>query len=173
MKSDLRKNPQRSMGRYWLAMSDASAFTLVRSAIAIAHTLRRDMADQARIVPILSAPEIAVQLLTAAEAAWGKGKGTHLMAQLASLRGHDCVCRARAWMVLRDAVTSLPMVLWPPEKLAARRELLDDLERQVNAARAETAPLPSKLEIREQQWRDSVTGRGPHSAHPGESTWKN
>lgn len=159
MKSDLRKNPQRSMGRYWLAMSDASAFTLVRSAIAIADALRRDLADQAQVVTSISVPEVAVQLLTAAEGAWGKGKGAHLMAQLADVRGHDCFCRARAWLLLRDAVASLPTVLWPQEKLTARRELLDDIERQANAARAETAPLPSKLEVREQQWRESVMRR--------------
>jgi hypothetical protein len=159
VKSDLRKNPQRSMGRYWLAMSDASAFTLVRSAIAVADALRRDMADQAQVVTAISAPEVAVQLLTAAEGAWGKGKATHLMAQLADVRNHDCYCRARAWLLLRDAVASLPMVLWAQEKLAARRELLEDIERQANAARAETAPLPSKLELREQEWRESVMRR--------------
>jgi len=162
MKSDLRKNPQRSMGRYWLAMSDASAFTLVRSSISIADALRRDLADQAHVMAQISAPEVAVQLLTAAEAAWGKGKATHLMAQLADLRGHDCVSRARAWILLRDAMASLPMTLWAQEKLTARRELIDDIDRQANAARAETPPLPSKLEVMEQQWRESVprtTGR--------------
>lgn len=163
MKSDLRKNPQRSMGRYWLAMSDASAFTLVRSSISIADALRRDLADQAHVVAFISAPEVAVQLLTAAEAAWGKGKGTHLMAQLADLRGHDCVCRARAWTLLRDAVASLPTVLWAQEKLTARRELIDDIDRQAHAARAETPPLPSKLEVMEQQWRESVQGASPRS----------
>jgi len=156
LKSDLRKNPQRSMGRYWLAMSDASAFTLVRTSIAVADVLRRDMADQAHIVTAISAPEVAVQLLTAAEAAWGKGKATHLMAQLADLRGYDCFCRARAWILLRDAMASLPTILWAQEKLTARRELIDDIERQANAARAETAPLPSKLEVQELQWRESV-----------------
>jgi hypothetical protein len=159
LKSDLRKNPQRSLGRYWLAMSDASAFTLVRSSIAIADVLRRDLADQAHIVTFISAPEVAVQLLTAAEGAWGKGKATHLMAQLADLRGHDCYCRARAWLLLRDAMTSLPTLLWAQEKLGARRELIDDIERQANSARAETAPLPSKLEVQEQQWRESVMGQ--------------
>jgi len=156
MKSDLRNNPQRSMGRYWLAMSDASAFTLVRSSIAIADVFRRDLADQVHIVTHISAPEVAVQLLTAAEAAWGKGKATHLMAELADLRGLDCVTRARAWFLLRDAVASLPTTLWVQEKLAGRRELIDDIERQAHAARAETAPLPSKLEVQEQQWRETV-----------------
>ncbi|QBQ39269.1 hypothetical protein E1742_04080 [Pseudoduganella plicata] len=149
------------MGRYWLAMSDASAFTLVRSSISIADALRRDMADQAHIVTLISAPEVAVQLLTAAEAAWGKGKATHLMAQLVDLRGHDCVCRARAWSLLRDTIASLPTTLWAQEKLTARRELIDDIDRQANAARSETPPLPSKLEVMEQQWRESVQRGAP------------
>jgi len=47
MRSDVRNNPLRSMGRYWLTMADSSAFTLVSTAIAVADELRRDLADQA------------------------------------------------------------------------------------------------------------------------------
>ena len=159
MKSDLRNNPQRSLGRYWLAMSDASAFTLVRSAIAIADVLRRDLADQAHLVTAINAAQVAVQLLTAAEHGWGKGKATHLMAQLVDLRGHDSFSRARAWLLLREAMASLPTILWAQEKLTARRELIDDIERQANAARAVKAPGTSKLEILEQQWRESAIER--------------
>ncbi|TWI42501.1 hypothetical protein IP92_05477 [Pseudoduganella flava] len=156
MKSDLRNNPQRSMGRYWLAMSDAAAFTLVRSALAIAAKLRAGVAEQVHVVPPLSGPELAVALLTAADAGWGKGKATHLMAELADLKGVDCLGRAKAWTLLRDAVAELPTGLWALEKQALRRELLDELERQANAAKSELPPLPSKVELREQQWRETA-----------------
>lgn len=172
MKSDLRNNPQRSIGRYWLAMSDAAAFTLVRSALAIAGKLRGHVAEQVHVVPPLSGPELAVALLTAAEGGWGKGKAAHLMAEVADLKGIDCLGRAKAWTLLRDAVAELPSGLWLHEKLPLRRELIDELDRQAKAARAELPPLPSKLELQEQQWRDTVlaaraAARGGAQQHTG------
>lgn len=160
MKSDLRGNPQRSMGRYWLAMSDAAAFSIVRSALKSAAALRAAIAEQVHVVSTLESPDIAVMLLTAGEAGWGKGKAGHLMAEVADLKGHDYLSRAKAWALLRDAVAELPTTVWSQEKLPLRRELIDELERQVRAARDEQAPLPSKVELREQTWRDSVANAG-------------
>jgi hypothetical protein len=159
MRSDLRQNPQRSMGRYWLTMSDANAFTVVRSAFDIADALRRDLADQARMVALPDVPELAIQLLTAAETGWGKAKATALMTQLGDVKPLDAAARGKAWALLRTAVEGLPTTLWAEEKLATRRELLDELQRQAHGARAELPLLPSKAEQREQQWRDSIAAR--------------
>lgn len=156
MKTDLRKNPERSLGRYWLAMSDAAAFRLVRTAIGIAEVLRRDLADQARVLAPLTPPEIALQLLTAAEMGWGKSKALTLMGQVAELRGHDGAARAKAWQLLRAAMTQMPTLLWPQEKLPGRRELIEELDRQAERARGELALLPSKTEQLEQQCRDGI-----------------
>lgn len=156
MKTEIRNDPERSRGRYWLAMSDAASFRLVRSAIAIAETLRRDLAEQVHVLAPLTPPEIAVQLLTAAEMGWGKSKATALMGQVAELRGHGGAARARAWLLLRVAVGELPTLLWPQEKLPSRRELIEELERQAVRARGEPALLSSKAELLEQRCRDGI-----------------
>ncbi|WP_028100954.1 hypothetical protein [Pseudoduganella violaceinigra] len=157
---DVRRNPERNMGRYWLTMSDARTFTVVRSAFDIADALRRDLADQARLVASAAVPELAVQLLTAADAGWGKGMAAELMAQLVDLRPVGAAARGKAWALLHKAVDGLPVSVWSADKLGARRELLDELQRQALAARAELAPLPDKAEKQEQQWRDSFAARG-------------
>lgn len=167
MKTDLRKNPERSLGRYWLAMSDAAAFRLVRSAIGIAEVLRRDLADQAHVLAPLTPPEIALQLLTAAEMGWGKSKALALMGQVAELRGHDGASRAKAWQLLRGAMTQLPTLLWPQEKLPSRRELIEELDRQAERARGELSLLPSKTEQLEQQCRDGIAALRRPSAQRG------
>ncbi len=159
MGADLRRNPERSMGRYWLTMSDAKAFTVVRSAFDIAEALRRDLADQAALVAQPDVAELAVQLLTAAETGWGKAKAAALMAQLGDVKPLRAAARCQAWSLLRTAVEALPATLWAADKLATRRELLDELQRQALAAHAELPLLPSKEERREQEWRDSIAAR--------------
>lgn len=159
MGADLRRNPERRMGRYWLTMSDAKAFTVVRSVFDIAETLRRELADQATLVAQPDVPELAVQLLTAAETGWGKAKAGALMAQLVDVKPLRPAARGKAWSLLRTAMEALPATLWPADKLAVRRELLDELQRQAQAAQAELPLLPSKAERREQEWRDSIAAR--------------
>lgn len=159
MRSDLRRNPQRSMGRYWLTMSDASAFTIVKSAFGIADALRRDLADQAQMVALLDVPALAVLLLTAAETGWGKAKAPALMGQIGDARRLGAAARSQAWGLLRVAMESLPTTLWPAEKLLTRRELLDELQRHAQSARSELPTLLSKAERQELQWRESIMAR--------------
>ncbi|HWW05963.1 hypothetical protein [Collimonas sp.] len=156
MKSDLRQNPQRSMGRYWLTMSDASAFTLVNSSFYIAEALRRDLAEKTQILAKESAAEMAVSLLTAVEAGWGKGKASQLVSKIVELKKHSPARKSTAYSLIRDAMENLPLTLWPPDKLPARRELLEELGRLASNAQAEMPLLPSYEEQREQQWRDSI-----------------
>lgn len=156
MKSDLRQNPQRSMGRYWLTMSDASAFTLVNSSFSIAEGLRRDLAEKNQILSKESAVEMAVTLLTAAEAGWGKGKVPQLVAKIVELKKQNSVRKSAVYILIRDAMACLPLTLWSSDKLPARRELLEELSRHANIAQAELPLLPTYEEQREQQWRDSI-----------------
>jgi len=158
MKSDLRKNPSRSMGRYWLTMADSSAFTLVRSTIATAEALRRDLADKAHLTPKTGSADLAVILLSAAEAGWGKGKASQLVAQIVELSGPALKRKGHAYLLVRDAMAQLPLVLWPQDKLAVRRELLEELTRQLNLLQIDMTSNPSREELREQQWRDAVAG---------------
>ncbi|KQZ44750.1 hypothetical protein [Duganella sp. Root1480D1] len=159
MGADLRRNPERNLGRYWLTMSDAKAFTVVRSVFDIAEALRRDLADQAALVAQPDVPELAVQLLTAAETGWGKAKAVALMAQLGDVKPLPAAARGRAWSLLRIAMEALPATLWAADKLGTRRELLDELLRQAEAAQSELPLLPGKAERREQEWRDSIAAR--------------
>jgi len=160
MKSDLRKNPMRSMGRYWLTMSDASAFMLVKSSVAVAETLRRELSDKAQVHVRVTAPELAVILLTAAEAGWGKGKASQLISQIAETKNTAIEQRSRVFLLMREAMAKLPLTLWTQDKLQARRELLEELTRQINFMQAEVPSLPSREEVREQAWRNAIAASG-------------
>lgn len=158
MKSDLRGNPSRSMGRYWLMMADSSAFTLVRSSIDIAEELRNDLAEQTGLPTRLERVELAVLLLTAAESGWGKGKAGQLVGQVLDLTGVSQQARGLAYQLVRDTMARLPLVLWQQEKLAARGDLLDELTRLFNLHQLDLAAHPSRAELREQGWRETVAG---------------
>jgi hypothetical protein len=156
MKSDLRKNPHRSIGRYWLTMSDASAFTLVRSSVSIAEALRTTLSVKEKILVKQSAAELAVLLLTAAEAGWGKGKASHLITQMIELKKIGNAQKGRIFLSVRDAMAQLPLILWPQEKLLTRRELLEELTRLANHLQDDAPSLPTRDEIREREWRESI-----------------
>jgi hypothetical protein len=168
MKSDLRKNPHRSLGRYWLTMSDASAFTLVRSSIAIAEELRLALSEQEKMLSRHGNAELAVLLLTAAEAGWGKSKVAHLVSQLVEMRKLDNISKGRVYLLIREAFARLPTILWPQEKMQMRRELLEELTRQVNLYQAEAPTVMTRDEIRERQWREAILAR-----HKQESRQRN
>lgn len=157
MKSDLRNNPQRSMGRYWLTMADSSAFTLVRSSIAAAQELRQELADQVSLPAKQGSAELAVVLLTAAESGWGKGKASQLVSQIVEMNGPAQKVKGLIYLLVRDAMAKLPLVLWPQEKQTARRELLEELTRQLNLFQVEMTTNPSREELRERLWREAVT----------------
>ncbi|NQE47014.1 hypothetical protein RB25_07535 [Herbaspirillum rubrisubalbicans] len=144
------------MGRYWLTMSDASAFTLVRSCIAIADALRVTLCEQEKLLIRQSSAELAVLLLSAAEAGWGKGKVAHLVSQMVEVRNLDNLAKGRVYLLIRDAMARLPMILWPPEKMQMRRELLEELTRQINLYQADVPAVMTRDEIRERQWRESL-----------------
>jgi len=150
VRSDLRGNPSRSMGRYW--------FTLVRSSIGIAEELRNDLAEQTGLPARLGRVELAVLLLTAAESGWGKGKASQLVGQILDLTGVSQQSRGHAYQLVRDTMARLPLVLWQHEKLAARRDLLDELTRLFNQHQLDLAVHPSHAELREQDWRETVAG---------------
>lgn len=167
MRSDLRKNPLRSLGRYWLAMADSTAFTLVSTAIAVAEELRQELADQAGLPTRLGSADLALVLLTAAESGWGKGKAAQLVAQLVDLSGPAQAAKGRVYLLVRNAMTKLPLVLWPQDKHSARRELIEELTRQLNHFQIEATTYPSREELRERAWRDAVAALRRDAARPG------
>jgi hypothetical protein len=168
MRSDVRNNPLRSMGRYWLTMADSSAFTLVSTAIAVADELRRDLADQAGLPTRQSSAELGVVLLTAAESGWGKAKATQLVSQVVEMGGPAQAVRGTIYLLVRNAVAKLPLVLWAQDKHTARRELIEELTRQLNVFQVEMTTHPSKDELRERAWRDAIAALRRNAARPGQ-----
>jgi len=164
MRADLRKNPLRSIGRYWLTMSDASAFMLVKSCVAIAENLQRDLSEKTQVYIKMSAPELAVILLTAAESGWGKGKANQLVAQVSEMKNPGALQRARVFKLVRDAMAQLPLTLWSQDKLPARRELLEEMTRQLQHIDGDMPISPSREETREQEWRTAVSAASRHEA---------
>src|SRR5450830_86496 len=102
---------------------------------------------------------LAVILLTAAEAGWGKGKVPQLMAQIIDIAGIGKDTRARAYRLVRDAIAELPLTIWAQDKLNARRELLDELSRQITALQAGMSNFPTQEELREHAWRVELDER--------------
>jgi hypothetical protein len=156
MRSDLRKNPLRSMGRYWLTMADSAAFTLVSTAIGVANELRQELADQAALPTRQNAADLAVVLLTAAESGWGKGKAAQLVSQIVDMGGPAQAVRGKVFLLVRNAMAKLPLVLWAQDKHGARRELIEELTRQLNFFQVEMTTHPSREEMREREWRGQV-----------------
>lgn len=144
------------MGRYWLAMADSSAFTLVSTAIAVAEELRQELADQAGLSTRQGSADLAVLLLTAAESGWGKSKATQLVSQIVEMGGPAQAVKGRIYLLVRSAMAKLPLVLWAHDKHGARRELIEELTRQLNHFQVEMTTHPSREELRERQWRSAV-----------------
>jgi len=156
MRSDLRNNPTRSMGRYWLTMADSAAFTLVSTAIAVAEELRQELADQTSLPTRQPGAELAVVLLTAAESGWGKGKAAQLVAQIVDMNSRTQEHKGTIYLLIRNAMAKLPLVLWAQDKHGARRELIEELTRQLNHFQIEMTTHPSREQLRERAWRDAV-----------------
>lgn len=166
MRSDLRKNPLRSLGRYWLTMADSSAFMLVSTAIGVADELRRELADQTGLATRQRSAELAVVLLTAAESGWGKGKAAQLVSQIVEMNGPAQAVKGRIYLLVRNALAKLPLVLWAQDKHGARRELIEELTRQMNHFQAEMITNPSREELRERQWREAVEAMRRGASRP-------
>ncbi|MEN3291021.1 MAG: hypothetical protein V7642_274 [Burkholderiales bacterium] len=152
-----RKVPDRNFPAYWLAMSDAAAFTLVRSVLAFALDLRRDLAEHAQLVSRLHPAEIAVLLLSASEGGWGKGKAAQLADQITDVGSLSAARAATVYLQIHHALSRLPVTAWPAGKEAARGELLDELRSKAHRLHVEIPTRCTVEEEREQQWLDAVT----------------
>ena|GEM_PF-1078317 len=147
---------------YNLTVSDAVVFSIVRTGFKTARDLKRNMVAKADVLSMLHPVEIAVVLFSASELGWGKGKGFQAVNQIADMKHVTPLTRAKVFTVVRDAIDMLPVTAWPAEKLPARKDLLEDLDRLVFEAHAEIPPLTTKEERREEEWRNMFAeGRAP------------
>lgn len=158
MKSARLLNPDRSMANYSLIIADASAFTAVQSCISIASDLRRDLAEKAQVLSTQHPVDIAIALLGAAELGWGRGKSSQLVTLIVDSKKLDALRRAKVYKLVREGLSKLPLTLWG-EKMTSRRELLEELEKYAILAVADVPRFPTKMEIREEEWREAVQAR--------------
>ncbi|HVK96017.1 MAG TPA: hypothetical protein VM571_14975 [Noviherbaspirillum sp.] len=147
---------------YALTMSDAVNFSIVRTGFKIAKDLKRDLMDKAKVLSKQHYIETATILFTASEQGWGRGKGIQLVNQIVDLKTAPPRMRAAAYTVIRNAVDLMPPTAWPQDKQSGRKDLLEDLDRQVFGAHGEIPPLTTKAERKEEEWRNMyAAGRAP------------
>jgi hypothetical protein len=147
-----REVPYRNFPKYWLAMSDAAAFTLVQTVLGFAIELRRDIAEHLHVAPNIHAAEIAVLLLSAAEGGWGKGKGVSMVKEIVDPASLDEMRLAKLYLMVHRTLSRLPTTAWPSDRLGARRELLDELREKGRGLQSAMPSHRLKAEEKEQQW---------------------
>jgi hypothetical protein len=155
MKSKIVLTPERNMGTYSLAISDAVAFTSVQSCMSIATALRRDLADRAQVLSAQHTVDIAIALISAAELTWGRGKSSQLVGMIVNVSSLDAFRRATVYKLIREAIGKLPLSLWG-DRVTSRKEMIEELEKHTFSAHAELPVFPSKLEKREEEWREAA-----------------
>lgn len=145
-----REVTSRNLPRYWLAMSDAAAFTLVQSVLAFCTELCRDIATQVEVAPKMHAAEIAELLLSAADNGWSKSKARSMISDIVDDRDLEPEKMAKLCLLLHALVKRLPPTAWPADKRQARREFLDEL-RQLALQDGVAPSHISRAERREQE----------------------
>jgi len=143
---------------YALTVSDATVFSIVRTGFKICRDLKRDMVAKADVLSPLHPVEMAVVMFSASEYGWSKGKAIQFVNQIANVKDREPLTRAKLCMEVRRAVDAMPVTAWPPEKFAARKELLEDFDRLAIDAYSEIPPLTTKEERREEEWRVLLAG---------------
>ena len=151
-KRKLREVPNKNFPKYWLAMSDAGAFNLAQSALALASKLRTDIAGQTRIAPAIPAADIAVLLLSAANGAWGKGMSDRIVKEIAGPAQLDSLNLAKIHLLVHRVMNLLPETAWAANRLNARQELLAELRKRGYGLQPAMPARGIKEEIAEQEW---------------------
>jgi hypothetical protein len=150
MSGELRAEHKKSQSpRFWLCMSDASAFNMVQSTHAIAVELRRDLVAKAQVLPKVNPAAITVSLLSVVEA--GKSKVNSMVAQICDAKDSDPVKKALVYAQVAHAIKMLPLALWALDKQSQRLDLIDELVKQVVGTYG-SMPMPElSVERKERQ----------------------
>lgn len=147
-----RDVPNRNFANYWLAMSDAAAFNLAQTALALATRLRTDIAAHVQIAAALPASEIAVLMLTAADAAWGKAMSERLVKEIVGSEELDKPRLAKVYFLVCQAMKQLPESAWDARRLSARQDLLSELGKRGYGLLPALPRNSIKEEIMEKEW---------------------
>jgi hypothetical protein len=153
MSSEFHVDAQKGMNpRFWLCMTDASAFNAVQSTYAIAAELRRDLVEKANIMPRSTHATVTVSLLGVVDA--GKSKVSSLVTQIHDFKDTDSVMKGRVYEQILLAIRKLPTTLWAHDKLSQRLEVLEDLSKQIGVAYRGMPTLETGVERAERKWRE-------------------
>lgn len=144
--------PNRNFPKYWLAMSDATAFNLAQTAVALCITLRTEIAEKVQIAPALHGAEIAVLLLSAADGAWGKGKADSIVKEIIGPVVLDSSSMSKVYLLVHHTMSLLPETAWAENRISARRDLLDELKQRGYNLQSALPVHSLKEEIAEQEW---------------------
>lgn len=161
--TDPRQNPHRGMAGYILTLEDTGVFRRVISTLLLAEELRRDLTEELQAMPLIDTDDLAIMLLTMADGGWGKNKVASTVAQIIDVNRKEFLRKAKVYKIIRDAIMKMPLVLWPNDKLTARREFLEELDRSAKSAHTMLVSSATKAEEREKDLRD-ILARGMNSA---------
>jgi hypothetical protein len=146
----------RNLPKYWLDRSDARAFDVAQTSLALSSVLRTEIAGQARIAPALHAAEIAVLLLSAAEGAWGRGMADRIVKEIIGAAQLDGLSKAKVYLLVHQAMNLLPETAWAENMLNARRDLLQELRQKGKVLQSAMPANSLKEERVEQEWLREV-----------------
>lgn len=154
--SDAGRSPHRSMPGYILTIQDLGVFSRVNSIYTTSREMLAELAEKLAVSPLLPYQKLGSLLLQMADGGYGKGKVSPFVAKIVEVDRKDHVKRAAAHRIIAAHIVKMPTVHWPPDKISARREFLDELER--TAANAHGAlPVPeTSNERREQELRQTA-----------------
>lgn len=147
-----REVPNKNFPQFWLATSDASAFNLAQSALALSSDLRTKIAGRTRIAPAIPAADIAVLLLSAADGAWGKGMSDRIVKEIVGPAPLDSMNFAKVHLLVHSAINLLPETAWPANRMNAKYELLAELRKRGYGLQPAMPVHSIKEEIVEQEW---------------------
>jgi hypothetical protein len=180
MSSEFNMDTEKGMNpRFWLCMTDASAFNAVQSTYAISTELRHDLVEKANVMPRATHAAVSVSLLNVVEA--GKAKVPTLINQIHEPSEADPVTKGRVIEQVLLAIRKLPPHFWALDKNAQRLEVLEDLSKQIGTAYRGMPILETGVERAERGWRadwyenqgqypareGAVAAHGPAAAAPG------
>lgn len=134
-----------------MSLKDAEAISIIRSSFKAAGDLRTQLGPL-NVRTRMSPAAMAIQLMSIAQS--GKIKAGSLISEMLDLDNVRPHTLARAFIVTRETLDTLPLSMWPADK-SAKQEILAELHAQIVGA---FANLPAKP-TREQRLEQFLRGR--------------
>lgn len=128
MAAGFRANPATSAGpRLWLSLSDAAAFNVVQSSVAIAGELRRDLPLRAGLMPKETLIATTLAFLGIGEP--GGSRAERVVEKIVNGMNASMLQLMQAYMLVSQAVQRLPVAIWQQGNMQQRLDFLDEMRR--------------------------------------------